>query len=314
MTQTRPDARHDATPTRTAPVLPLVAAATTLVLWASAFVAIRHLGEDVGAGALSLGRLVVAAVVLGGLLALRAARGATLTRPGSRDWPLLLLCGVSWFGIYNISLNAAEQRIDAGTAALVIQVGPLVVAVLAAVFLAEPLHRWLVVGMAVGFAGVALIAQGSASAARLDGVGVALALLAALTYAIGVLSQKPLVARLAPLEITFLACVIGALVCLPWAGDLLAVVRDGSAATTWWIVYLGIFPTAVAFSTWAYALSHTDAGALALTTFLVPLIATVMAWLLLAEVPPVLSLVGGALAIVGVLLTRRRPRPARPQD
>lgn len=292
----------------TAPVLPLAAAATTLLLWASAFVAIRHLGHDVGAGALSLGRLLVAAVVLGVLLAARAARGAAITRPRAADWPLLLLCGVSWFGIYNISLNAAEQRIDAGTAALVIQVGPLIVALLAAVFLSEPLHRWLVIGMGVGFAGVVLIAQGSTASARLDVLGVGLALVAAVTYAIGVLAQKPLVARIAPLEITFLACVIGAAVCLPWAGDLVAVVRDGSAATTWWIVYLGVFPTAVAFSTWAYALTHTDAGKMALTTFLVPLIATVMAWGLLDEVPPVLSFVGGGLAIAGVLLTRVRRR------
>lgn len=291
-------------------LLPLFAAATTLLLWASAFVAIRHLGEHVGPGALSLGRLVVAACALGVLLAVRATRGGTVTLPTRGDWPLLLLCGVSWFGIYNISLNAAEQRIDAGTAALVVQVGPLLVALFAALFLAEPLHRWLVIGMAVGFAGVVLIAQGSTASARLDALGVVLALVAAVTYAIGVLAQKPLVARIAPLEITFLACVIGAVVCLPWARELLAVVRDGSAATTWWIAYLGLFPTAVAFSTWAYALTHTDAGKLALTTFLVPLLATVLAWGLLDEVPPVLSFVGGALAIAGVLLTRIPRRTA----
>lgn len=288
--------------------LPLAAAATTLLLWASAFVAIRHLGHDVGPGALSLGRLSVATVVLGVLLAVRAGRGARVTVPGRRDWPLLLLCGVAWFGIYNIALNASEQRIDAGTAALVIQIGPLVVAVLAAVLLGEPLHRWLVIGMAVGFAGVALIAQGSAGSARLDAVGVGFALIAAVTYAVGVLAQKPLVARIAPLEITFLACLIGAAVCLPWAGDLVAVARDGSPATVWWMVYLGVFPTAIAFTTWAYALTHTDAGKLALTTFLVPLIATAMAWAALDEVPPVLSFVGGALAIGGVLLTRVRRR------
>ena len=78
-----------------------------------------------------------------------------------------------------------------------------------------------------------------------------------------------------------------------------------------WIVYLGLFPTAIAFSTWAYALSRTDAGKLSVTTFLVPLIATLIAWLLLDEVPPPLAFVGGALCIVGVLLTRKKPRAVR---
>ena len=294
------------------PASALLAITTTLVLWASAFVAIRHLGQVVGPGELSLGRLLVASVALGVLLALRSMRrGVRPQMPQARDWPLLLACGVAWFGVYNISLNAAEQRIDAGTTALVIQIGPLVVALLAAVLLAEPLHRWLVIGMVVGFSGVALIAQGSAGAAHLDPLGVGLALVAALTYAVGVLTQKPLLRRIPPLETTFLACLVGAAVCLPWAGDLVVVLRDGSPATLWWIVYLGVFPTAVAFSTWAYALTHTDAGKLALTTFLVPLIATLMAWLALSEVPPALSFVGGALAIAGVLLTRVRRRPRR---
>jgi drug/metabolite transporter (DMT)-like permease len=86
------------------------------------------------------------------------------------------------------------------------------------------------------------------------------------------------------------------------------VVRDGDAADLGWIGYLGLFPTAIAFSLWAFALRHSDAGKQAITTFLVPLITTVMAWVLLDEVPPALAFVGGALCIVGVLITRRKSR------
>jgi drug/metabolite transporter (DMT)-like permease len=167
------------------------AAAVTLVLWASAFVAIRHLGADVPAGALSLGRLLVASVALG-VMVFRRPR----TWPRGRDWVLLLTCGVAWFGIYNLTLNAAEQRIDAGTAALIVQVGPLIVALLAAVFLGEPLTRWLLVGMAVGFCGVVVISQAFSSGEAGDVLGVLLAVVAAVTYAIGVLVQKPLLGRL----------------------------------------------------------------------------------------------------------------------
>jgi drug/metabolite transporter (DMT)-like permease len=283
--------------------LPTAAAAVTLLLWASAFVAIRHLGHDVDPGALSLGRLLVASVVLAVLVFRRPRRW-----PAARDWPLLLLCGAAWLGVYNLALNAAEQRIDAGTAALVVQVGPLLVALLATVFLNEKMTRWLAIGMVVGFIGVVVIGRGSAEGGHGDLLGVGLAGVAAVTYAIGVLAQKPLLHRLPGLEVTFIACLVGAVVCTPWTGDLVHVVRTDSAADLAWIAYLGVFPTAIAFSTWAFALSHTDAGKMALTTFLVPFIATALAWLLLDEVPPVAAFVGGVLCIVGVLLTRRKPR------
>lgn len=289
--------------------LPAAAAGTTLLLWASAFVAIRHLGDDVPPGALSLGRLGVAALVLGLILLARRVRsGARPSWPERRRVPLLLLCGTAWFGVYNLALNEAERRIDAGTAALVIQVGPLLVALFAAAFLGERLHRWTAAGMVLGFLGVAVIGLGSGSGSGGDALGVALAALAALTYAVGVLAQKPVVERAGPLEVTFLAALIGAVVCLPWAGQLLDVLREAPASALWWTAYLGVFPTAVAFTTWAYALRHTGAGKLSLTTFLVPAITTLLAWALLAEVPPALAFVGGAMAIAGVLLTRVRPR------
>lgn len=283
--------------------VPFAAGAVTLVLWASAFVAIRHLGEDVPPGALSLGRLLIAAIALGVLVFRRRP-----TWPERRDWWLVLVCGAAWFGIYNLALNASEQRIDAGTAALIVQIGPLLIAGVSVAIFGEKLTKWLLIGMVVGFAGVALISQGS-SGSNADLLGVGLAIVAAVTYAIGVLAQKPLLGRLPGLEVTWLACLVGVVVCLPWSGDLVHVVRTGSPSDLLWIAYLGIFPTAIAFLTWAYALARTDAGKLSLTTFLVPFIATLLAWLLLDEIPPALAFAGGALCIAGVLLTRIKPKP-----
>jgi len=285
----------------------LLALAVTLVLWASAFVAIRHLGKDVPAGALSLGRLIVASIALSFLVFRRRP-----TWPKRGDWWLLVVCGVGWFGIYNLALNEAERRIDAGTAALIVQIGPLIVALLATVFLGERMTRWLLGGMVVGFAGVAIIARGFAGEGSGDTVGVWLTVLAAVTYAIGVLAQKPLLGRMPGPEVTWIACVVGTVTCLPWAGELVGVVQVADVSTLLWIAYLGIFPTAIAFTTWAYVLARGDAGKVSLTSFLVPFIATLIAWALLSEVPPALTFVGGGLAIVGVLLTRvsRAARPA----
>jgi drug/metabolite transporter (DMT)-like permease len=78
------------------------------------------------------------------------------------------------------------------------------------------------------------------------------------------------------------------------------------------MVYLGAVPTALAFSTWAYALSRTDAGRLGATTYLVPPIVVLLGWLLLDEVPPALAVVGGLVCLAGVAVSRRRSRPRPP--
>jgi drug/metabolite transporter (DMT)-like permease len=298
-TTTQPLAAETATP---APWLPVAAGAVTLVMWASAFVVIRHVAHDISPGALGSGRLLVAALVV---LPLVLRRG--WVRPTGREWALLALGGIGWFGVYNLALNAGERHVDAGTAAMIIQIGPVIVALLAVPLFGERLHGWLLGGMVVGFAGVAVIARGSSTDADASVLGVLLVLVAAAMYAVGVLTQKVLLRRLPSVQVVFVSFLMGAATCLPFSGDLPAIVADGGAEL-WWIVYLGVLPTAVAFTTWAYALTHTDAGALSLTTFLVPGIATLIAWLTIDEVPPSLTFVGGALAIVGVLMTRRRPR------
>ena len=132
--------------------LPLVAALVTIVAWASAFVAIRHVGHVVSPGPLTLGRLLVGSAVLGLLM---LARRRPL--PERRHWPRLVACGVLWFGVYNVALNAAERRIDAGTASMLVNVGPVFIAVLAGLLLGEGFPRRLLVGTAVSLGGVAVI-------------------------------------------------------------------------------------------------------------------------------------------------------------
>jgi drug/metabolite transporter (DMT)-like permease len=121
-------------------------------------------------------------------------------------------------------------------------------------------------------------------------------------------AQKPLVSRLPAIQVTWTACAIGMVACLPFTGDLVGDVQAASASDVAWVVYLGLFPTAIAFSTYAFALSHMSAGNLSVTTYLVPPITVVMSWLVLSEAPPAMAYVGGALCLVGVAITRRRPR------
>lgn len=286
-------------PARTSPLV-LVAALTTVALWASAFVGIRAAGQDLSAGALSLARLLVGGVALGALVAVRKAK-----LPPRADVPRLILVGVLWFGVYNLALNEAERHVDAGTAAMLVNVGPVIIAVLAGTILHEGFPRTLLAGCAIAFAGTILIGVATSDDGITPSTGTVLCLVAAVTYAIGVVAQKPLLATTSPLTITWLACVIGAVCCLPFAPQLASEAATASAESLAWTVYLGLFPTAIAFTTWAYALSRTSAGRMGATTYLVPPLATLMGWAYFNETPPGLALAGGVLCLAGAALARR---------
>jgi drug/metabolite transporter (DMT)-like permease len=291
----------------TKPWLPLAAVSVTLVLWASAFVAIRHLGQDFTPGSLSLGRLLVGSIALG-VVALPQVR--TVPRPNGREWISIVVIGVLWFGVYNVALNEGEHHVDAGTASMLLQVSPIIIALLAALFLGERFTTYLAVGLALAFAGVVLIGTAdSGEGGGRDLVGVLLCLVAAAVYSISVILQKPLVARLSAITVTWLACTVGAVVCLPFAGQLVSDVRDAPASSILWVVYLGVFPTAIAFTTYAFALRHMSASSLGVTTYLVPPITIVMGLVFLSEAPHSVAYAGGVLALLGVAVARRKPRP-----
>jgi drug/metabolite transporter (DMT)-like permease len=281
----------------------LAAVAVTVTAWASAFVAIRGVRDSFEPGALALGRLLVGSVALGTLMLARRA----WVQPTRREWLLIGLCGVAWFAIYNVALNAAERRIDAGTAAMLVGVGPVLIALLAGLMLGEGFPRWLLIGAGVAFTGALVIGAATAHTTSSEIAGVLLCLGAALAWAIGVLAQKPALRRLPALQVTQMACTVGALACLPFAGQLAHEAPDATARDVAGLIYLGLVPTAIAFCTWAYALSRMSAGRLGVATYLVPPITIAVAWPTLGETPPLLALAGGVLALAGVALSRRGP-------
>jgi drug/metabolite transporter (DMT)-like permease len=282
----------------------LVAISVTILAWASAFIVIRFAGASFEGGSLALARLAVGTLLLGVVVLL----GRRWVRPTRREWLLVSGFGVLWFGAYNVALNIAEHTLDAGTTAMIVNIGPILIAIGAALFLREGFPRWLAVGAGIAFVGVLLIGIATRSTAGLDGRGVLWALLAALTYAAGVLLQKPALTRLPNAQVTFLGCAIGLVACLPFAGQLASDLAAAPTAAIVAAVYLGAVPTALAFSTWAYALSRLPAGQLGVSTYIVPPLAIVLGLLVFSEVPAPLAIVGGVLCLAGVAVSRIRPR------
>lgn len=272
----------------------IAALGLTLVLWASAFVAVRDVGRVLAPGTLAFGRLLVGSLALAVVMVLRRER-----LPARGAFVPILVCGILWFGLYNLMLNA-------GTTSLLVNTGPIFIALLAGFVLREGFPRNLFLGSAVAFSGVAVIAVAVSSAGVQATWGAALCLGAALAYAGGVVAQKFALRQASALGVTWMACTVGALFCLPFARELGSELVHARPSIVAWTVYLGLGPTAIGFLGWAYALSRSDAGRLGASTYLVPPLVVLIGWLALSETPPPLALPGGALCLAGVALARRR--------
>jgi drug/metabolite transporter (DMT)-like permease len=286
----------------------VVAVCVTVVLWASAFVGIRSAGRALDPGALALLRLLVGSAALGALMLIRRER-----LPPRRALGGIAVAGVLWFGAYNLLLNDAERKVDAGTAAMLVNVGPILLAILAGLVLREGFPRRLVAGCALAFVGVIVIGFATSHGGFEASWGALQCVVAALAYAIGVVGQKPALDHASPLQVTWLACTIGALVCLPAVGSLTQELGSAHATAIGWALYLGAGPTAVGFAAWAYALARTSAGRLGVTTYAVPPLTILLGWILLGETPAGLAYAGGAICLAGVAVARGLPGRGAPR-
>lgn len=282
--------------------LPAIALVAVMLMWSSSFVVIRSIGEHVSPAAMAEGRLIAASVALLGCWVWRFRGRLLATVPRGSTLALLIGYGVLWFALYTVLVNAAEQHLDAGTTSLLVNIAPIIVALLAGIVLREGFPPYLVVGVAVSFAGAAVIALSGPG--RHDGVGVALAIAAALLYGISVVAQKVVLRDTDPLTATALGCAAGALVLAPYLPALVAELNAAPASSTVGVVYLGLAPTAAGFLLWAYALAHMPAGLTISSSYAVPALSIIGSWIFLSEVPGVAGVIGGVLCLAGVAITR----------
>jgi drug/metabolite transporter (DMT)-like permease len=279
-----------------------LAAATTVLLWASAFPAISVAVRGLGPAGLVVARLVIASAALALAAPLLGVR-----RPQARDLPLIALCGLAGMTGYQLLLNAGERVVPAGTASLLVATAPVYATLLAVVFLGErPGRRWWA-GSAVALAGVTVIAVAHGLG---FGAWALVVLAAAVLQGIFHAAQKPLLARYTGFEVTAYAMWAGTVFILPWSGTLVAALPRAGAGAIGAAVFLGLAPSALGFATWAYALARMDVGQATTSLYLVPAAAIVISLIWLGQVPGPVELAGGAIALAGVALAGRRGRPA----
>jgi drug/metabolite transporter (DMT)-like permease len=275
---------------------------TTIIVWASAFPAIR--AGLAGFGPLEMGAVRFAIAALPATLFLLIMRPAL---PTWREAWRVVVGGLFFVALYTALLNIGEQTVAAGPASFIINVSPIITAVLAMAFLNERFGAVAWVGTAISFVGIGLIALGTGDALSFD-FGALLILGSAFCNSITAVVQKPLFARHKPLTVSAWNMVLGALFLAPALPNGLVEVTTASPEALGAVIYLGLVPSFIAYGSWAIALSRLPAARASNFLYCVPPVATTMGYLWLGEVPSALELAGGILALGGVVVVNLRRR------
>ena len=276
------------------------AIAVALLLWAAAFAGIRAGLVSYGPGQVALLRFGTASVVLGAYALLKRMR-----LPDARDLPTIALAGFLGITVYHVALNYGEQTVQAGAAALLISTSPVFTAMLSTRFLGERITTWGWIGVLTAFAGAVVIAFGQGGGVTFNADAV-LILVAAVATSLYFIVSKPPLRRYSSIEFTSYAIWAGTVPMLVFLPGLLSQMQTALPASTAAVVFLGIFPGAIAYVAWGYALSKMPASVLSTFLYFQPVNATVIAWLWLKEVPSALSLLGGAVSLSGVVVVNTK--------
>jgi drug/metabolite transporter (DMT)-like permease len=279
----------------------LTAGLGVVLMWASAFPAIRVAAPELGVIGLSFMRLAIAALAL-----LAVAPFAHLRAPERRH--ALLLGAAAFFGMaaYQVLLNAGELHVPAGPASIVVASAPLVSVAIAALTLGERLTVAKIAGSSVAIAGVAIVCLARSGASLTSGLWIVVG--AAVVQGIYHPLTKPLLRTRSALEVATYGMVAGALMALPslpWGWGQLV-----SASASAWAsaLYLALVPSALGFVLWGYAMANLPVATSTSLLYLVPPVAVLIAYVWLGEPPDVGELLGGLVVIAGVVFVTQGDR------
>jgi len=269
---------------------------TTVVLWGSAFVAIRAALQDYSPGGLALLRLLISSIAIYFVLFRSRKERSPIKK---RDLFRVLFAGAIGIGFYNIALNYGEILVPSGMASFIVSQIPVVTTLLAILFLGEKINRIGLLGMCLSAIGVGLIALGHRGE---FGFYVSIVYVIFACFAVGCYNilQKPLLQRYKAMHLTAYAIWGGTLVLLVFIPNLIHDLQHTTLKATAIVFYLGLFPGVIGYTTWSYALSTIPASRAASFLYFMPVFATLIGWIWLDEIPALIALVGACVALLGV--------------
>lgn len=277
----------------------LIALLITVILWASAFVGIRYVMEVFTAGGLALSRYFVASVAV--IVPFVLVKNKKM--PQLKDLILFALLGFFGFFSYNVLLNEGEKTVSAGLANFIVAQLPIIVAILAMIFFKERINRYGVLGFIISLSGILVILLSSEHDAQ--HTGILLVYGATLAGAIYSCMQKKLLSRYHPIEVVSYCMWLGTLALMLYLPEALSKITIVDWSHLLVIIYMGVFPGAIAYLLWGYAFKYIKATAASSALYMVPIFTLILAAVFLAEAPNLWAVIGGIIAVAGSLVISR---------
>lgn len=269
----------------------------TCLLWASAFVVIRRAVTAYGPAELGFLRYAIASVVMCFLYFIRTRKN-TLT---VSDILKSMLLGVVGIGIYTVTLNYGEVYVSSATASFILSQVPVMTAVLAYFLLNERVDKQKFVGLLVSFIGIMIIAAENFSNFHM-GLSTVLIIVSAVCGSVFSVMQKPLLERVDPFQFAAWAIWGATLVMAFWAPQTVRQFLHAPVSITWGVVFIGVFPAAIAYALWSFVLIYMPVNKAITYLYSMPLIVLFIAWFTLHEFPSMMNLMGGLVALFGVVI------------
>lgn len=235
------------------------------------------------------------------LFAFPAAR-----RPIERKhWPSIGVLAVTWMALPMFLFPVAQQWISSSLAGMINGAVPLFAAVVAAVMLSKRPAHLQIIGLAVGFAGVALVSARGGSATENGYLGVGMLLVAVMCYGIGINLAVPLQQRYGALPVLLRALGLATMMTVPFAFFSLPD-GDVSMSSSLALVALGSMGTGLAFVAMTTLVGRTGATRGSVATYFIPIVALILGLTLRDETASYLTVIGIGLILLGAWFTSRK--------
>ena len=267
-------------------------------LWASAFPATRYALQFYSPVSLMVLRFVAASITLGiiGLI-----KGMKL--PKLKDLPYFAASGISGVFLYSYLFNTGSVSVSAGVSSFIIASSPVFTMVLAMIFLKETVKPLCWVGILVSCIGLAAVTLSQASEFSFS-IGLLLVIGAAVSSGVYSAIMRAVTQNYTALEATTYTIIAGTLGTLLFLPTAIREIPESNITVNLVVLLMGIFPAAVAYLAWSYALSKAKKTAHVIVfSYLIPFISAIIAYIWLRETLSVLTLVGGLVIIGGMVLT-----------
>lgn len=275
-------------------------------VWGASFIFIAAGLDHFSPGVVTIARLAFGCITLG---MFRSARTVKIDRA---DWPRVVLVGVTWLALPMTLFPIAQQHISSGLAGMLNGSVPVFAAIITSLGLRRLPGRWQMVGLATGVVGIVLLGLPAMSDGGSSAVGVALVVLACLSYGVAVTINVPLAQKYGSIPTFWRAQMIGLVLTLPYGAWGLTHGSEWNLKSAAAVTVLGVFGTALAFVAMVGLSARVGATRASSLTYFEAIVALALGAIVRDESIVALELTGCAVLLLGAWFISRDERPSSP--